>query len=91
MFLIGILCALAEDRWATEDVQGHRWPDSTVVTVKLSANEQVEVLVVDGPLARVRKGADFGWVEVSKLATTAPAKPPPVDGDVPLDLSPPSP
>lgn len=92
MFLIWVLCALAEDRWATEEVQGVRWPDSAAVTVKLAANDRVEVLVVEGEKARVRKGADFGWVDVAKLTTTEPAKPTEPGGDAPpLEVSPPSP
>lgn len=75
MFLVWVLAALAEDRWTTEDIQAVRWPDSQVVTVKVAANKKVEVLVVDGTLARVRDGADFGWVDVSKLTTTPPPTP----------------
>ena len=69
----------AENRWAVSEVEGVRWigggPAADRVTVRLSPNDEVEVLAIEGDRARVRKGADFGWVPLSALTEAAPLKP----------------
>ncbi len=75
MFLLCILAALAETRWTTEAVEGVRWLDSSVVTLKLDANAEVELLAVDGEKARVVANATFGWIDAAKLTDVAPPKP----------------
>ncbi len=77
MFLLCILTALAETRWTTEPVEGVRWLDSSVVTLKLETNAEVELLAVEGTKARVVANATFGWIDAAKLTDVAP--PPPTD------------
>lgn len=64
--------AHAETLYLTDSVQGLRWPDATQTTVSLGKGDEVEVLVKDGALVRVRKGTDFGWVPADKLVATKP-------------------
>lgn len=76
--------ASAETLWASAPVDGARWPDApTPVSVHLIVGDEVEVLVRKGPLVRVRKGADFGWVSESMLTSVPPA-PPAVDSEPPV-------
>ncbi len=83
-FVIGDLLvgdAAAESRWAVAEAEGVRWtgggPAADLVTIRLSPNDEVEVLAIEGDRARVRKGADFGWVPLSALTEVAPPKPDP--------------
>lgn len=76
--------AYAETLWATVAVDGARWPDApTPVSVHLIIGDEVEVLVRQGPLVRVRKGADFGWVSESTLTNVQPP-PPAADSEPPV-------
>ena len=74
LLLLASLC-FAETLYASAPAEGVRWPDATAVTVTLAVGDEVEVLVHDGALARVRKGANFGWVASSSLSTTKPIVP----------------
>ena len=62
-----------EERYATAAVDLLRWPDGEVVSTALKEGDKVEIVVDDGALVRVRRGANFGWVRASALSTTAPA------------------
>jgi len=64
--------AHAETLYVTDSVPGVRWPDAAQTTVSLGKGDEVEVLVKDGALVRVRKGTDFGWVPADKLVATKP-------------------
>lgn len=79
--------AHAEDAWIVSHVDLLRWPDKEHVTVSLDKGEKVEVLVRDASVARVRRGTDFGWVDLGLLSATEveapPAEPPPVDFKLP--------
>lgn len=59
------------------------WPGTAVQSGKLSEGAEVEVLLRDGALARVRKGTDMGWVPGSALSATKVVAP----MDFPFDLS----
>ena len=61
--------------WATEAMTMKRFMDADVQSGSLSQGDQVEVLIIDGTLARVRKEVVFGWVPVDKLTTDEPAAP----------------
>lgn len=78
LLLLLVQLAHAETRWAAADAEGVRWPDATVVSVKLATGDEVEVLATDGDKVRVRKGVEFGWVAAASLTTVAPAKPEPI-------------
>lgn len=81
--------AWAESRWATAAAEGARWPGGgagAAVTLRLEPGEEVELLAMEGDLARVRKGADFGWVPASALTEVAPPKP--EAGGLPFQMSP---
>ena len=75
----------AETLYASAPVEGVRWPDASAVTVKLAPGDEVEVLVRDGALARVRKGANFGWVAAASLTAEKPVVPE-VDDSLPGEL-----
>jgi hypothetical protein len=74
VFLLLFSLALAEDLWAVAPAEGVRWPDVPTVSVKLTAGDEVEVMVRDGDKVRVRKGNDFGWVAATALTDVAPPK-----------------
>ncbi len=77
--------AHAETLWARVATDGSRWPDApTPVSLHLIVNDEVEVLVRQGALVRVRKGTDFGWVDVSTLTNMEPPKAPAEDGAGPV-------
>lgn len=59
--------------FTTEAVELKRFPDAVVSLTTLDPGAKVEVMLVDGPLARVRRGVDMGWVPVGKLGATPPA------------------
>ena len=83
LLLLSVLSpAAAEDAWLLADVELLRWSDAVNVSTKLEQGAQVEVLVRDAKLARVRQGADFGWVQLSLLSATEVASVP----DLPLSL-----
>ncbi len=48
--------------WVREDVPLKRWPDADTTVATLEAGTEVEVVVDDGELLRVRRGTDFGWI-----------------------------
>lgn len=75
--------ARAEDAWIVSNVELLRWPDKAHVTVSLEKGEKVEIMVRDAKIARVRRGTDFGWVDLGLLSATAVEAPP---SDVPLSL-----
>ena len=83
MLLVLVGVALAAPRWVAEPVSATRWPDVTVTTIELRAGDEVELVLTDGAKARVRKGADFGWVNAAALVATPPQAP----GLPPLDVS----
>ena len=69
-----------EERYATAAVDLARWPGSDVISTALKAGDKVEIVVDDGDLVRVRRGAEFGWVKASALSDTAPeAEAPPAE------------
>lgn len=68
--------AHADSLYTTEATSGVRWPGSTQVTLELAKGDEVEVLLHDGGLVRVRKGGDFGWVAEGKLTGAKPELPP---------------
>ncbi len=59
----------AEDAWIVTQVDALRWPDAAAVTITLEKGDKVEVIVRDAKVARVRKGSDFGWVDLGLLST----------------------
>ncbi len=61
--------AHAEDGWIAVDMDLLRWPDKTHVSAKLERGDQVEVLIHEGTLVRVRKGTDFGWLPATNVST----------------------
>lgn len=64
----------ADKRFVTEETELLRWPDATVVSATVNAGDEVEILARgDGGLVRVRRGMDFGWIQESRLAESAPA------------------
>lgn len=68
--------AHADSLYTTEATSGVRWPGSAQVTLELAKGDEVEVLLHDGALVRVRKGGDFGWVAEAKLSGVKPELPP---------------
>ncbi len=83
LLLLSVLSsAHAEDAWLLADVELLRWSDATHVSAKLDRGAQVEVLVRDAKLARVRQGGDFGWVQLALLSATEVASVP----EFPLSL-----
>lgn len=87
LFLSVLTAAHAEDAWLLADVDLRRWSDAAHISATLQRGAQVEVLVRDAKLARVRQGGDFGWVELSLLSATEVAPSP--DLSRPLDALPP--
>jgi hypothetical protein len=59
------------------------WPGTATPSGKVGKGDEVEVLVRDGSLARVRKGTDIGWVPAGALSATEVARP----LELPFDLS----
>lgn len=59
------------------------WPGTAAVSGKVGEGDEVEVLVRDGALVRVRKGTDMGWVPGAALSATEVEKP----GGPAFDLS----
>ena len=68
--------ASAEDlprkAWMAAQASATRWSDSTVLSVDLSAGDEVEVVAVLGEKVRVRSKTSFGWVEASMITDQAP-------------------
>ncbi len=64
--------AAAEDAWTTRAVDALRWPGQAPVSAKLDAGAQVQVVVRDAGLVRVRHGSDYGWVPEDTLSPTPP-------------------
>lgn len=58
--------------WSVEAVDLQRFSDAEVKVGALSPGDRVEVLIIDGPLARVRKEVTFGWVPLDKLSAEEP-------------------
>jgi hypothetical protein len=88
--LLFVLTALAGDettRWTTTTVKLQRWQDAPIVAAELEPNTRVEVLFEEGPLVRVRRGMDFGWVAKDALTDVPPAgtatTPPPFQLQIP--------
>lgn len=79
MWLLFTTLLHAETLWATEAVEGVRWPGATIATVHLVPGDAVDVLVRDGGLVRVKRGLEFGWVPAEKLS----AEEPKVDLEIP--------
>ena len=59
------------------------WPGTADVSGKVAQGDEVEVLVRDGALVRVRKGTDMGWVPSGAVSATEVEK----AASFPFDLS----
>ncbi len=65
-----------ELRWVTQEVEARRFPASAATQApgpSLRIGDEVELIVVEGTLARVKKGDRYGWVPASALTEEAPA------------------
>lgn len=60
--------------WITEATPLQRWPDGGPAVRTLAKGDEVEVIVREGDLVRVRKELDFGWVPSSALSEQPPAE-----------------
>jgi len=67
--------------WATDSVDMQRFAGADTKVGTLSSGDKVEVLVIDGDLARVRKEVIFGWVPLDKLSTDEPTAEEMLGGD----------
>lgn len=59
------------------------WPGVASVSGTVGIGDEVEVLVRDGTLVRVRKGTDIGWVPAAAVSATVVETP----VAIPFDLS----
>jgi hypothetical protein len=62
----------AEIAWMTEGVQAKRFLGEEVVGPFFEAGTRLDVLVEEGEWIRVRKGEDFGWVELKSITKEEP-------------------
>lgn len=60
-------------RWVVAETPSKRFPGEAIPGPTFTANEQVDVILVDGGAARVRDGDKYGWVPVASLTDQAPA------------------
>jgi hypothetical protein len=74
------LGASADARWLTEATTAVRFADGTGTGPTLAAGDRVDLIVVEGDKARVRKDDHYGWVPATLLTADAP---PPAPGAAP--------
>lgn len=88
----GLTAGSPNTRWiaapegATE-VASVRFFGETVAGPSFKSGEEVELIVVDGDMARIHEGTRYGWVAASTLAASPPLTLPPL-GSLPA-LAPP--
>jgi hypothetical protein len=70
-----VTAALAEDNWVATAGDAVRWPGQPTVAMRLDVGDKVEVLARQGPLVRVRRGTDFGWVDAKAVSSSEIARP----------------
>ena len=64
---------VARTFYTTAAVDLTRFPDSAdTVTRSVASGEAVTLVVLDGDMARVRVGTDFGWVQFASLSALPP-------------------
>jgi hypothetical protein len=64
---------VARTFYTTAAVDLTRFPDTPeVITRSVAAAEAVTLVVLDGNVARVRVGTDFGWVDFDSLSALPP-------------------
>lgn len=64
---------VARTFYTTAAVDLARFPDNAeVVTRSVASGEAVTLVVLDGDIARVRVGTDFGWVAFASLSALPP-------------------
>lgn len=64
--------AAGDTRWVAADVEAARFFDSDAHKVSLTANDEVQIVMVDGERARVRKEGSYAWVALTALTAEAP-------------------
>jgi hypothetical protein len=79
--LVGNTAFAADVMWMTEDAQAKRFVGEEVVGPFFAMGTRLEVLTREGEWVRVRKAADYGWVESKLLSEEEPIAPP---ADVPI-------
>ena len=85
--VIGMMVAssayAADVVWMTEDVQAKRFLGEEVVGPFFESGTRLDVLITEGDWVRVRKGADFGWVELKSVTEEEPVAEAPAAPELP--------